>query len=226
MLARGSVRRDDSCVRTGVGCAFAARRRTPNSANPDRFHDDDDAPYGAQVADGRSDSHSGSAGAHNLSSSPIPDFEPAARQYSETLGAIGGNIADLRRVGKSGSGLSLPDFYDLARLHAIICDPSRSIVAPRQREWMNSLHPVTRLDFVACSARPVGHAEISVNKSWLPISPSRALAMTSGLPSRAPKSNPVALLASRSEFHFPAVAQMVDFGLRRSKMLDLSVGID
>ena len=68
-----------------------------------------------------------------------PRFEPTLdRDFRRT---IGGNTADLRRVGKSGSGLSLPDFYDLARLPSIICDPSRSMVAPRQRERMSSLHP-------------------------------------------------------------------------------------
>jgi len=46
----------------------------------------------------------------------------------------------LRRVGKSGSGLSLPNFYDFARLPSIFCDPSRSMVAPRQRERMNPSH--------------------------------------------------------------------------------------
>jgi hypothetical protein len=96
-----------------------------------------------------------------------PRFEPTIRQASE----FRRNIADLRRVGKSGGGFSLPDFYDLARLPSIICDPSRSMVAPRQRERMSRPIPATRLDFVACSARPVGHAEISVNKSWPPISP-------------------------------------------------------
>ena len=42
----------------------------------------------------------------------------------------GGNIADLRRSGKSGSGLSRPSFYDFARLPAIFCDLLRSMVAP------------------------------------------------------------------------------------------------
>jgi hypothetical protein len=34
-----------------------------------------------------------------------PRFEPIIRQVSEFRRTIGGNIADLRRVGKSGSGL-------------------------------------------------------------------------------------------------------------------------
>ena len=36
--------------------------------------------------------------------------------------------------------LSLPNFCDFARLPWIFCDPLRSMVAPRQRERMNSLH--------------------------------------------------------------------------------------
>ena len=37
-----------------------------------------------------------------------PRFEPAIRQVSEFRRTIGGNIAGLRRVGKSGSPLPLP----------------------------------------------------------------------------------------------------------------------
>src|SRR5713101_8588546 len=37
-----------------------------------------------------------------------PRFEPTIRQVSEFRRTIGGNIADLRRVGKSGSALPLP----------------------------------------------------------------------------------------------------------------------
>jgi hypothetical protein len=69
-----------------------------------------------------------------------PRFEPTIRQVSEFRRTIGGNIADLRRVGKSGSGLSLPNLYDFARIPSIFCDPLRSMVAPRQRERMNSPH--------------------------------------------------------------------------------------
>src|SRR5258707_293732 len=49
-----------------------------------------------------------------------------------------------------GSGvqvpLSLPNFYDFAGLPSIFCDPLRSMVAPRQREQMNSPHKL-RQDF-------------------------------------------------------------------------------
>jgi hypothetical protein len=65
-----------------------------------------------------------------------PRFEPTIRQV-EFRRTIGGNIADLRRVGKSASALSLPNFYDFARLPSIFCDPLRSMVAPRQRERVN-----------------------------------------------------------------------------------------
>jgi hypothetical protein len=51
---------------------------------------------------------------------------------------IGGDIADLRRVGKSGSGLSLPNFYDFAGLPSIFYDPLRSMVASRQRKRIRS----------------------------------------------------------------------------------------
>jgi hypothetical protein len=52
-------------------------------------------------------------------------------KFSEVRRTIGGNIADLRRVGKSGSGLSLPIYYDFARRPSILCDPVRLMVAPR-----------------------------------------------------------------------------------------------
>ena len=58
-----------------------------------------------------------------------PRFEPIIRQVSEFRRTIGGNIADLRRVGKSGSGLSLPNFSDFARFPSICCDPLRAMVA-------------------------------------------------------------------------------------------------
>ena len=64
----------------------------------------------------------GCASNSNLPSTVFRDFKRTIR----------GNIADLRRVGESGSGLSLPKFYDFARLPSISCDPLRSMVAPRQ----------------------------------------------------------------------------------------------
>ncbi|WP_148770570.1 hypothetical protein [Bradyrhizobium rifense] len=62
-----------------------------------------------------------------------PRFEHTVRQAFEFGRTIGGNIADLRRVGKGGSGLPLPNFYDFGRLPSIVCDPFRSMVALRQR---------------------------------------------------------------------------------------------
>jgi len=57
-------------------------------------------------------------------------FEPVVRQVSEFRRTIGGNIADLRRVGKGGSGLSLPILYDFVPLLSIFRDPLRPMVAP------------------------------------------------------------------------------------------------
>ena len=72
--------------------------------------------------------------------SACPRFEPTVRQASEFRRTIGGNTVGFRRVRKGGRGLSLPNFCDFARLPSIFCDPLRSMVAPRQRERMNSLH--------------------------------------------------------------------------------------
>jgi hypothetical protein len=73
-----------------------------------------------------------------------PRFEPTVRQASEVRRTIGGNIADLHRVGKGGSGLSLPNFCDFVRIPSIFYDPLRSMVAPRQRERSNSSHKLRR----------------------------------------------------------------------------------
>jgi hypothetical protein len=59
-----------------------------------------------------------------------PRFEPTIRQVTEFKRAIEENIVDLRRVGKGGSALSLPNFYDLARFPSTSFDPLRSMIAP------------------------------------------------------------------------------------------------
>jgi len=73
-----------------------------------------------------------------------PRFEPTVSTSLRVKRTIGENIVDLCRLGKGGSGLSLPSFYDFARLPSIFCDPLRSMVAPRQRERMNSSHKLRR----------------------------------------------------------------------------------
>jgi hypothetical protein len=40
--------------------------------------------------------------------------------------------------------LSLPNFYDFARLPSIVSDPLRSVAAPRERERENSSHNLRR----------------------------------------------------------------------------------
>jgi len=79
-------------------------------------------------------------------------------RVSEFRRTIGGNIADLRRAGKSGSGLSLPNLYDFARIPSIFCDPLRSMVAPRQRERMNSPHKSDESSGKAWFPRDLGSA--------------------------------------------------------------------
>jgi transposase InsO family protein len=68
------------------------------------------------------------SGEAHLRRSLISYAYPTIRQVSEFRRTIGGNIADLGRVGKSGSALSLPNFYDFARLPSIVYDLLRSMV--------------------------------------------------------------------------------------------------
>ena len=82
----------------------------------------------------------------NLRWLQVPDLNLSFGKFSEFRRTIGENIVDLRRVGKGGSGLSLPNFHGFARLPLIFCDPLRSMAALRPRERVNSSHKL-RQDF-------------------------------------------------------------------------------
>jgi hypothetical protein len=60
--------------------------------------------------------------------------EPILAGLRDFRQTIKGYIADLRRVGKGGSGLSLPKFYDFYRLSSIFFDPLCSMVAPARTD--------------------------------------------------------------------------------------------
>jgi hypothetical protein len=79
----------------------------------------------------------------------VPRFEPTVRQASELRQTVGGNIADLRRVGKSASGLvtPIPDTTSLwlvAAAGLTRLDHRRNAGLPvRLAEWALSFYEYT-----------------------------------------------------------------------------------
>jgi hypothetical protein len=63
-----------------------------------------------------------------------PRFEPTVRQASEFRRTIGGNIVDLRRVGKGGSGLSLPMIRQLRTSEILQRNQRKRLAPPRRRD--------------------------------------------------------------------------------------------